>query len=49
LANQHQDKSISAATSIFYPQQQTGVATGDEIIWSNNDRQPHWPGRVLNG
>lgn len=25
------------------------VQRGDQIIWTNNDDQPHWPGLLTNG
>jgi plastocyanin len=31
---------------VFSPNPLTKVATGDQIIWANNDTIPHWPGLV---
>jgi plastocyanin len=30
----------------FSPNPLTNVAQGDQIIWANNDTNPHWPGLV---
>jgi plastocyanin len=28
----------------YEPSTLTGVAVNDQIIWTNNDDKPHWPG-----
>ena len=33
----------------YDPPELAGVEIGDQIVWANDDDQPHWPGRVIPG
>ena len=38
------DKNPGGTGFHYDPNPLTDIAVGDEIIWTNNDDQPHWPG-----
>lgn len=40
------NKSKGGAGYVFAPSPLSSVAIGDQVIWTNNDDKPHWPGIV---
>ncbi|MBZ5524348.1 MAG: hypothetical protein LAP21_19090 [Acidobacteriia bacterium] len=40
---------ISKSTPATFNPNPLNAVVGDEIVWSNNDGQPHWPGLVQGG
>lgn len=40
---------ISKSTPATFTPNPLNAVVGDEIVWSNGDSQPHWPGLVQNG